>query len=93
MSVTERRKLLLTMLDGAYADTIEDKTIVAISPKPAFIPLFEIATTRAGSGVVLISEKELPPVDDDQEAITSPCLWWRRGREPVSESRSSVVVE
>ena len=26
-----------------------------------------------------MSEKEQPPVDEDQEAATSPCVWWRRG--------------
>ena len=77
--VSECRKLLLTMLDAVYVDTIEEKSIVAITPKPAFIPLFEVAMTRPDSGVVLMGEKELPPVDEDQEAATSPCLWWRRG--------------
>ena len=29
-------------------NTVDEKAIVAIRPKPAFRPLFEIATTRAG---------------------------------------------
>ena len=75
----ERRHLLLTMLDAIYVDTIEEKSVVAMRPKPAFMPLFEVATTREGSDVVLITEKDLPPADEGSEA-TSPCLWWRRGR-------------
>ena len=75
----EWRKLLLTMLDAIYVDTIEEKSVAAITPKPALVPLFQIATTKEGSDVVLIQEKELPPVTEDPEA-TSPCLWWRRGR-------------
>ena len=67
------------MLDAVYVDTLEEKSVVAIRPKPAFIPLSDVATTKEGSGVMLISEKDLPPVDEDQEADTSPCLWWRRG--------------
>ncbi len=31
----ERHKILLSMLDGVYVDTVEDKAIVAIRPKPA----------------------------------------------------------
>jgi hypothetical protein len=34
-------------------DTIEEKSVVAIRPKPAFRPIFEIATTRAGSAITL----------------------------------------
>ena len=49
--MTKQRKLLLTMLDAVYVDTVDEKAIVAIRPKPA-MHLFEIATTRAGSGVV-----------------------------------------
>ena len=44
------------MLDAVYVDTVEEKSIVAIRPKPAFQLLFEIATTREGSDVVLINE-------------------------------------
>ena len=76
-TLAERRKLLLTMLDAVYVDTIDEKTIVAIRPKPAFRPLFEIATTRAKSGVVLI--KETPQALNEPEASAS-CFWWRRGR-------------
>jgi len=52
-TVSERRKLLLTMLDAVYVDTVDTKAIVAIRPKPAFHALFEIATTRKGSDVAL----------------------------------------
>ena len=38
---SEHRKLLLTMLDAVYVDTIEEKSIVVIRPKPAFMPLFD----------------------------------------------------
>ena len=65
------------MLDAVYVDTVEEKSIIAIRPKPAFQPIFEIATTREGSDVFLINEQ--PPVPDDPEA-TIPCSWWRRGR-------------
>ena len=79
-NLTERRRLLLSMLDAVYVDTIEEKSVVAMTPKPAFMPLFEIATTREASDVVLISEKELPPDSSESPEATSPCLWWRRGR-------------
>ena len=77
----ERWRLLTTMLDAVYLDTVEEKRIVAISPKPAFRPLLEIATTREGSDIVLVhdekedegdggmrSEKPGQPPPDGQEA-------------------------
>ena len=87
----ERKRILMTMLDAVYVDTVEEKRIVAIRPKPAFRPLFEIATTREGSGIVLVTEKrddedgqvarttEAPP-PGGQGADELPCSWWRRGR-------------
>ena len=56
--LSERRKLLLTMLDAVYVDTIEEKSIVAITPKPAFVPFFEMATTRKGSDVLLLTMRD-----------------------------------
>ena len=76
-TLTERRKLLLTMLDAVYVDTVEEKAVVAIRPKPAFQPLFEIADTRSGSDVVLINE---PPLTFDEPEAADSCFWWRRGR-------------
>jgi len=61
-TVSERRKLLLTMLDAVYVDTVDTKAIVAIRPKPAFQALFEIATTRKGSDVTL-DKKDAPELN------------------------------
>ena len=73
----ERRQILLTMLDAVYVDARNEKAIIAIRPKPAFKALFEIATTRKGSGVALITTT--PPDFFSPEASFS-CSWWRRGR-------------
>ena len=62
----ERRRILMTMRDTVYVDTVEEKRIVAIRPKPAFRPLFEIANTREGSGIVLVHESEGEPVTANQ---------------------------
>ena len=64
-TLSERRKLLLTMLEAVYVDTVDQKSIVSIQPKPAFQPLFEIATTRKGSDIVL----------NKQDAPGSLVLW------------------
>ena len=53
----ERRKLLLTMLDGVYFDMKHSKTIVAIKPKAPFRPVFQVATTKEGSGIELVQEE------------------------------------
>ena len=80
----ERRRILMTMLDAVYVDTVEEQRIVAIRPRPAFRPLFEIATTRETSGISLVNEKDLhkanQPPPNGQEADSSKCSWWRRGR-------------
>ena len=85
----ERRKLLMSMLEAVYVDTVEEQAIVAIRPKPAFQPLFEIATTREGSDVVLI--KEPPPAASEPEAADS-CSWWRRGRVELYRERGLAVL-
>ena len=75
--MAEQRKLLITMLDAVYVDTVDEKAIVTIRPKLAFRPLFEIATTLTVSGVVL--KNQTPQALDEPEAFESYC-WWRRGR-------------
>ena len=55
--LAERHRILLTMLDAVYVDTVDEKSIVAIRPRPAFRPLLEIATMRAGSGIVLVHDR------------------------------------
>ena len=77
-TLEERRDLLLTMLDGVYVEMKEQRSVVAIKPKPPFIPIFQVATSREGSGVVLL-KKEEPPVSPPGVS-TDKCLWWRRGR-------------
>ena len=73
----ERREILLAMLDAVYVDTKESKQIVAILPMPAFQPVFQVATTREDSGVILIQE----PLQSINETETADlCSWWRRGR-------------
>ena len=60
-NLAERRELLMATLDAVYVDTVEDKSVVAIRLKPYFRPIFEVATTRGGSGVVLINETPPDP--------------------------------
>ncbi len=83
----ERRRILMSMLEAVYVECKEEKSIVAIKPKPAFRPIFEIAETNASSGITLIKDddnEKAPSVGDDATENTM-CFWWRRGREPVSE--------
>jgi DNA invertase Pin-like site-specific DNA recombinase len=74
----ERWKILQAMLEGVYVDPVEEKAIVALKPKPAFQGLFQIATTKEGSGVILYNEKA-PAFSESSDELTA-CLWWRRGR-------------
>ena len=70
----------MTTLDAAYVDTVEERRIVAIKPKVAFGPLFEIATTREGSGIVLVTEQPPP----NGKRLIRICVSGGDGRDPVS---------
>ena len=93
----ERRCILMTMLDAVYVDAKEERRIVAIKPKSPFKAVFEVATMREGSGIVLVVEP--PPEEKGRPVKTASapcppgggadavsCSWWRQGREPVSKS-------
>jgi len=67
----------MAMLEAVYVDTVEEKSVVAIRPKPAFRPLLNNATSHYGSGIV--HTNETPPDPEGPEA-ESLCSWWRRGR-------------
>ena len=49
-----RRKLLMSMLDAVFVDTVNARSIMAIKPKPAFRAIFEIAGICDQNGRVLI---------------------------------------
>ena len=66
----ERRKMLMTMLEAVYIECKEERRIVAIKPKPAFKPLFEIALTKADSGVVLLKDDDEKDGDNSGNLIT-----------------------
>jgi len=70
----ESHKLLVSMLEAVCVGHKEAKAIVAIQLKPAFRAAFQVATTREGSGVILIKE---PP--DQAQKAPSPRLWGKRG--------------
>ena len=54
----EQRKLLLTMLDAVYIDTKETKSVIAVKPKPPFMPVFEVASRREGSVIKILNGRE-----------------------------------
>jgi len=75
------------MLDAVYVDAKEEKRIVAIKPKPPFRPIFEVAATKEGSGIILLNE----PPENTPEARS--CFWWRRGRvEPGLKHALAVCI-
>ena len=96
--IVERRKILTTMLDAVYVDNVDEERVVAIRPKSAFRPLFEIAVTRRDSGILLISEKAKEghnghlPQPDRQEADVDLCFWWRRGRGELHREHRLIVL-
>jgi len=95
-NLTERRKLLLTMLDGVYIDAKEEKRVVAIKPKPPFRPIFQVAATKVGSDAVLVREEDPDetnqPPPHGHEADNLTCSWWRRGRVELHLKREFQVL-
>ena len=86
---SERRRILLTMLDAVYVDAVDEKRIVAIRPKPAFRPLLEIATTREGSDIVQVHDDE----EDERNGGVEP---QKPGQPPAHRAggwRSVFVAE
>lgn len=55
-SIEERRKLLLTMLDAVFVDAKENKSIVAIKPKPPLKPVFQLAVSREMSDIHILND-------------------------------------
>jgi hypothetical protein len=78
------------MLEGVYVDTVEEKAVVALKPRPAFRGLFQIATTKEGSGVVLYNEKALTSSESSDE--NTPCFWWRRIEYSLFETHVSSQI-
>ncbi|PVV82568.1 recombinase family protein [Dehalogenimonas alkenigignens] len=55
-TLTEQRKILLTMLDAVYIDTKAGKRVVAVMPKPPFRPIFQVASAKKDSKIHIINE-------------------------------------
>ena len=93
--LSERRRILTTMLEAVYVECKKERRIVGIRPKPTFRPLFQIATTRADSGVVLVNPDiqfgEASPLTEDATE-TGSCLWWRRGRVELGLKHGLAVL-
>jgi len=87
--MTQRLYLLVALLNAAHVDTVKEKSVVAIRPTPAFRPIFEVATTREGSGIALINQT--PQIRNEAEASES-CSWWRRGRVELYRERRLIVL-
>jgi hypothetical protein len=44
------------ILDAVYIDTKNTKSVIAIKPKPPFKPVFQVAVSRKGSNINIVSE-------------------------------------
>ena len=92
------REELLTILDAVYVDAKDEKRIVAIKPKAPFKPVFQVATTREGSGVALVHDPDAEPQTADQpppggqEVDGVSCSCWRRGRVELHTEHGFAVL-
>ena len=77
-----RTELAQNLLHSFWPESLHE----AIKPKAPFRPVFQVATTREGSGVALVHDPDAKPQTADQpppggqEADGVSCSWWRRGR-------------
>jgi len=55
-TLTEKRKLLITMLDAVYIDAKKSRSIIAIKPKPPFKPILQVAVSRKESNIRILKE-------------------------------------
>ena len=55
-NLDEQGKLLPKMLKAVYVYGKKSKSIVAIKPKPPFIPIFQVAASRQGSDIRIVNE-------------------------------------
>jgi site-specific DNA recombinase len=55
-NLTERRKIILSMLDAVYIDPKQTKSVVAIKPKPAFKPVFQVAISKKNANIRILNE-------------------------------------
>ena len=76
----------MSMLDAVYMDAKEEKRIVAIKPKLPFRPIFQVATTKEGSGAMLLNE---PPENTPKARA---CFWWRWGRVELGLKRGLTLL-
>jgi site-specific DNA recombinase len=54
---SERRKIIISMLDAVYIEAKKTKTIVAIKPKPPFRPIFQVAVSKKESDIRIIKNE------------------------------------
>ena len=54
--LSERRKVLMTMLDAVYIDVKQTRSIVAVKPKPPFKPILQVAATSKESKIRILKE-------------------------------------
>jgi hypothetical protein len=77
---------------------IENRSIRTVSMSASCLrtSLFEIAATRAGSGIVLVSEKDLEnanqPSPGGYGVEAESCSWWSRGRLELHLEHEMMVL-
>ena len=70
----------MSMLEAVYVECKEEKSIVAIRTKPSFRPIFEMAETRASSGITIVKDQDNDKASSvaDDATENGMCFWWRR---------------
>jgi site-specific DNA recombinase len=54
--LSQKRKLVLSMLDAVYIEPKQTKSIVAIKPKPPFRPIFQVAVSKKDADIRILSD-------------------------------------
>ncbi len=88
-TLSERRKLLINMLDAVYIDTRESRSIVAIKPKPPFKPILQVAVSKKGSNIHILKE----PLNGQSNGSSVFLVETGEGRTPRPEKTAQDLLQ
>ena len=88
-TISERRKLLINMLDAVYIDSREIRSIVAIKPKPPFKPILQVAVSKKGSTIRVLKE----PLNGQSNGSSVFLVETGEGRTPRPEKTAQDLLQ
>jgi site-specific DNA recombinase len=67
----EKRRLVLSVLDAVYVDAKKTKSIIAIKPKPAFVPIFQVAVSKQESNICIYKNEPSDSTSKNSSGVSA----------------------